>query len=111
MKRHAVFTSSMHISIHYFIYEPQVVLRVKGIVQIHHGLGEHAGRYEHFASFLASHGYVVVVSDFAGHGRSLIDFEQGYFGEHDGPIPVSYTHLFSVFYEYVETTRNFLSSR
>ena len=86
MKRHAVFTSSMHISIHYFIYEPQVVLRVKGIVQIHHGLGEHAGRYEHFASFLASHGYVVVVSDFAGHGRSLIDFEQGYFGEHDGPI-------------------------
>ena len=27
-----------------------------------------------------------MVSDFAGHGRSLIDFEQGYFGEHDGPI-------------------------
>ncbi len=86
MKRRAVFTSSMHISIHYFIYEPQVVLRVKGIIQIHHGLGEHAERYEHFASFLASHGYVVVVSDFLGHGRSLIDFEQGYFGEHDGPL-------------------------
>lgn len=85
MKRSAVFTSSMHISIRYYVYEPQVVLRIKGIVQIHHGLGEHADRYDHFASFLSSHGFVVVVSDFAGHGRSLIDFEQGYFGEHDGP--------------------------
>ena len=27
-----------------------------------------------------------ILSDFAGHGRSLIDFEQGYFGEHDGPM-------------------------
>lgn len=86
MKRTAFFTSSMHINIRYHVYEPQVVIRVKGIVQIHHGLGEHAGRYEHFASFLASQGFVVVVSDFAGHGRSLIDFEQGYFGEHDGPM-------------------------
>lgn len=86
MKRSAVFTSSMHISIRYYIYEPQVVLRIKGVVQIHHGLGEHADRYEHFASFLAGQGFVVVVSDFVGHGRSLIDFEQGYFGEHDGPV-------------------------
>lgn len=86
MKRSAVFTSSMHISIRYYIYEPQVVLRIKGVVQIHHGLGEHADRYEHFASFLASRGFVVVVSDFAGHGCSLIDFEQGYFGEQDGPV-------------------------
>ncbi len=86
MKRTATYTSSMHISIRYYVYEPEVVLRIKGIVQIHHGLGEHADRYEHFASFLAARGFVVVVSDFAGHGRSLIDFEQGYFGEHDGPM-------------------------
>lgn len=41
MKRTAFFTSSMHINIRYHVYEPQVVIRVKGIVQIHHGLGEH----------------------------------------------------------------------
>ena len=40
MKRTAFFTSSMHINIRYHVYEPQVVIRVKGIVQIHHGLGE-----------------------------------------------------------------------
>ena len=68
----AVSYTHLHINIRYHVYEPQVVIRVKGIVQIHHGLGEHAGRYEHFASFLASQGFVVVVSDFAGHGRSLI---------------------------------------
>ena len=65
MKRTATYTSSMHISIRYYVYEPEVVLRIKGIVQIHHGLGEHADRYEHFASFLAARGFVVVVSDFA----------------------------------------------
>ncbi len=55
-----------------------MVLRIKGIVQIHHGIGEHADRYDHFASFLLNQGFVVVVSDFAGHGKSLIDFEQGF---------------------------------
>lgn len=71
----------MHVHVRYHVYEPKVVLRVKGVVQIHHGIGEHADRYEHFASYLLNQGFVVVVSDFAGHGKSLIDFEQGYFGK------------------------------
>lgn len=78
------YVSSMHVHVRYHLYEPKVILRVKGIVQIHHGLGEHADLYDHFASFLLNHGFVVVVSDFAGHGTSLIDFEQGYFGEDHG---------------------------
>lgn len=85
MKRVESYTSCMHTHVRYFVYEPQVILRVKGIVQVHHGLGEHAERYDHFASFLSNQGYVVVVSDFVGHGKSLIDFEQGYFGEQGGP--------------------------
>lgn len=75
----------MHVHVRFFIYEPKVVLRLKGVVQIHHGIGEHASLYDHFASYLSNQGFVVVVSDFAGHGKSLIDFEQGYFGEHNGP--------------------------
>ena len=85
MKRSATYVSCMHVHVRYYVYEPKVVLRVKGIIQIHHGLGEHADNYDHFASYLLGQGFVVVVSDFAGHGTSLIDFEQGYFGEHDGP--------------------------
>jgi len=75
----------MHVHVRYYVYEPKVVIRLKGIIQIHHGLGEHADRYDHFASYLLNQGFVVVVSDFVGHGKSLIDFEQGYFGMENGP--------------------------
>ena len=85
MKYTKTYTSSMHTHVRYHVYEPKVVLRIKGIVQIHHGIGEHADRYDHFASFLLNQGFVVVVSDFAGHGTSLIDFEQGFFGTENGP--------------------------
>ncbi len=86
MKRMATYTSCMHVHVRYYVYEPKVVLRSKGVVQIHHGLGEHADRYDHFASFLLDQGFVVVVSDFVGHGKSLIDFEQGYFGKDEGVL-------------------------
>ena len=52
MKYTKTYTSSMHTHVRYHVYEPKVVLRIKGIVQIHHGIGEHADRYDHFASFL-----------------------------------------------------------
>lgn len=84
MKKTNSYTSIMHTHVRYYVYEPKVVLRVKGVVQIHHGLSEHADRYEHFASYLLNQGFVVVVSDFAGHGKSLINFEQGYFGKSNG---------------------------
>lgn len=84
MKHTETYTSCMHVHVRFHIYEPKVVIRIKGIVQIHHGLGEHADRYDHFASFLLNQGFVVVVSDFVGHGKSLIDFEQGYFGSEHG---------------------------
>lgn len=41
-----------------------------GVVVIAHGLGEHAGRYHHVAKKFTDLGYVVVVPDHAGHGRS-----------------------------------------
>ena len=44
-----------------------------GIVQIVHGLGEHVGRYDAFASFLADNGYIVAAHDQLGHGRSAAD--------------------------------------
>lgn len=84
MKHTMTYTSCLHTYVRYYIYEPKIILRIKGVIQIHHGLCEHADRYEHFAQFLMNRGFVVVVSDFVGHGQSLIDFEQGYFGKERG---------------------------
>lgn len=43
----------------------------RGIVQIIHGIGEMAERYEEFALHLISEGYLVVAADLMGHGSSL----------------------------------------
>ena len=42
----------------------------RAIVQIAHGMGEHAGRYERLAAALVDHGYVVYANDHRGHGRT-----------------------------------------
>jgi alpha-beta hydrolase superfamily lysophospholipase len=41
-----------------------------GIVQISHGMGEHARRYEHVARALNASGYVVYAQDHRGHGAT-----------------------------------------
>ena len=57
----------------------------KGVVQIVHGMVEYVDRYDAFASFLCSHGYVVVGEDHLGHGGSVNDeSEWGSFGKSDG---------------------------
>lgn len=45
--------------------------RAKAMVQVIHGLGEHAGRYQELCNYLAQAGYYVVVSDLRGHGHSV----------------------------------------
>lgn len=57
--------------------------RAVGIVQIAHGMGEHALRYEPLAAFLNAAGFHVFANDHRGHGRtakgpdSLGDFGDG----------------------------------
>lgn len=41
-----------------------------GVVCIVHGLGEHSGRYDHLAEYLAGRGYAVLAADMRGHGKS-----------------------------------------
>ena len=43
----------------------------QGIVQLVHGMAEHKERYEDFMRFLAEHGYVSVLHDHRGHGKSV----------------------------------------
>ncbi len=42
----------------------------RAIVQIAHGMGEHAGRYRRLAEALTAAGYVVYANDHRGHGRT-----------------------------------------
>lgn len=41
-----------------------------GVVVLAHGLGEHAGRYDHVAAALGRAGFAVLACDHRGHGRS-----------------------------------------
>ena len=56
----------------------------KAVVQIVHGVAEYAGRYDHFARYLADHGFVVCGEDHLGHGKTVDDGKYGYFGKKDG---------------------------
>ena len=47
--------------------------RVRGAVQIVHGLGEHVRRYDHLANTLATAGFVVQGHDTRGHGATIAD--------------------------------------
>lgn len=59
--------------------------KVRGIVQIAHGIAEHIARYDDFAHFLAENGFICVGNDHIGHGRTAMDeSELGYFGESGG---------------------------
>ena len=52
----------------------------KAIIQIIHGIGEHSMRYDHFAEYLTTQGYMVVAEDHMGHGLSIgEEGTQGYF--------------------------------
>lgn len=43
----------------------------KGIVHLVHGVAEHTGNYMDFAKFLNKNGYMVIMDDHRGHGKSI----------------------------------------
>ena len=52
----------------------------KAVLQIVHGIAEFVERYDEFANYMASLGYVVVAEDHMGHGQSIAGGStQGYF--------------------------------
>jgi len=61
------FTDSHGVAITYDVYS---VPKPRAVVQIMHGLGDHAGRYAHVAAALNSAGYSAYIPDQRGHGRT-----------------------------------------
>ncbi len=54
----------------------------KGIIQISHGMAEHAMRYDAFARFLCEKGYIVFADDHRAHGKT----DENTLGYADGDI-------------------------
>ncbi len=54
------------------------------VLQIAHGMAEHAQRYDAFARAMAAAGIAVFANDHAGHGRSARENAYGYFYARDG---------------------------
>ena len=55
--------------IHYCRWTPEG--EILGIVQLVHGIAEFVERYDDFANYLTSQGYLVVAEDHMGHGQSI----------------------------------------
>jgi alpha-beta hydrolase superfamily lysophospholipase len=62
------FTAADGTDIHAYRWSPDGP--AKAIVQIAHGMGEHAGRYRRLGEALTEAGYVVYANDHRGHGRT-----------------------------------------
>ena len=59
----------------------------KGVVQISHGMAEHARRYDDFANYLNQNGYIVFADDHRAHGMtSTKQSSKGVKGYHKGNI-------------------------
>lgn len=57
----------------------------KAILQIAHGMVEYIDRYDDFANFLCSKGFLVTGNDHIGHGESInTKSDWGYFTKHNG---------------------------
>ena len=54
-----------------YIWWPEEDVRPKAVVQLVHGMAEHISRYDEFARFLNSKGFVVFGHDHIGHGKSV----------------------------------------
>lgn len=69
------------IKLHCYIWDE--VENPKGVVQLAHGMAEHAGRYAPFAEFLNKNGYIVFGDDHRAHGKTESDID---IGHHEGDI-------------------------
>lgn len=70
-------------ALYVYVWKPEGA--PKAIVQIAHGMAEHAQRYERFAQALTAAGYVVYANDHRGHGQTNpLGEDHGYFADTDG---------------------------
>ncbi|MDI6743458.1 MAG: alpha/beta hydrolase, partial [Smithella sp.] len=85
--KNETFTFNASDGVKIFVYKwiPDDASAVKGVVQIAHGMAEHAARYERFADALTNAGYMVYANDHRGHGKTAGTQDNvGYFANENG---------------------------
>ncbi len=65
-----------------YTWVPQPGNKPKAVIQVFHGLGEYAARYERFANACTQQGLAVVAHDHRGHGESAQS--AGHYADRDG---------------------------
>lgn len=73
-RQHRTFTDAHGVIVHYYVWAPG---KPKAVVQLAHGVGEHALRYELLAQALAAAGYAVYADDHRGHGQTGVEYWKG----------------------------------
>lgn len=73
-RQHRTFTDAHGVVVHYYVWAPG---KPKAVVQLAHGVGEHALRYELLAQALVAAGYAVYADDHRGHGQTGVDYWKG----------------------------------
>ena len=78
------------------VYTPEV--EPKGIFQVVHGMVEHKGRYDTFMNFICEQGYIGIIADTRGHGKSVKNSNDfGYFYNDGSNNVVEDTHQVSLY--------------
>ena len=68
------FIDAQSVTVHYYRW---AAVEPRGVVQIAHGVGEHALRYTYLAEHLVSQGYTVYADDHRGHGQTGMEQYHG----------------------------------
>ena len=85
MDQASTFTLPTPDGVNLFVYCWLPAGQPKAVVQIAHGLAEHAARYARLAGALTAAGYGVYANDHRGHGRSVKSADDlGFFAERNG---------------------------
>jgi alpha-beta hydrolase superfamily lysophospholipase len=66
-KSHETFIDAEGVTIHYYVWKAP---KPRAVMQLAHGLGEYASRYETLAQFLVANGISVYANDHRGHGET-----------------------------------------
>lgn len=85
---------NLPISVTMFVPEGEI----KGIFQVSHGMAEHKERYYDFLEYLADKGYVAIINDHRGHGKSVKEKEDlGFFYDNSSDYIVEDLHQITVY--------------
>ena len=89
------FKSSDGKKIFTYKWSPDNPSDIKAVVQISHGMAEHAARYTRLANYLTENNFCVYANDHRGHGKTAGDIEKlGFFAEDSGwDLVVNDMHL------------------